>query len=92
MNGPQADADLPRLPYGWASDPMRILRTLARKDARMCSHTLTSYRLLSPRLGLNICAFPEERRPVKANEKRPAGLYCIVPSALRRFKDLLNAL
>ena len=28
---------------------------------------------------------------VKANEKGPRAGYCIVPSAWKRFKDLLNA-
>ena len=92
MNGPQADADLAAFAKA-AGHPtrMRILRMLARKDARMCSHIVDELPLAQSTVSEHLRIL-RSAGLVKANENGPRVSYCIVPSALRRFKDLLNAL
>ena len=69
---------------------VRILRMLARKEARMCSHIVDEFPLaqstVSEHLRILRCA-----GLVHANENGPRVSYCIVPSALRRLKALLEA-
>ena len=92
MNGPQADADLAAFAKA-AGHPirMRILRMLARKDARMCSHIVDELPLAQSTVSEHLRIL-RTAGLVKANENGPRVSYCIVPSALRRFKELLNAL
>ncbi|MBX7184517.1 MAG: metalloregulator ArsR/SmtB family transcription factor [Vicinamibacteria bacterium] len=92
MNGPLADADLAAFAKA-AGHPtrMRILRMLARKDARMCSHIVDELPLAQSTVSEHLRIL-RSAGLVKANENGPRVSYCIVPSALRRFKELLNAL
>ena len=92
LNGRQADADLAAFAKA-AGHPtrMRILRMLARKDARMCSHIVDELPLAQSTVSEHLRIL-RSAGLVKANEKGPRVSYCIVPSALMRFKELLNAL
>ena len=92
LNGPRADADLAAFAKA-VGHPirMRILRMLARKDARMCSHIVDELPLAQSTVSEHLRIL-RSAGLVKANEKGPRVSYCIVPSALRRFKELLNAL
>ena len=92
LNGPQADADLAAFAKA-VGHPirMRILRMLARKDARMCSHIVDELPLAQSTVSEHLRIL-RSAGLVKANENGPRVSYCIVPSALRRFKELLNAL
>ena len=69
---------------------VRILRMLARKEARTCSLIVDEFPLaqstVSEHLRILRCA-----GLVQANEKGPRVGYCIVPSALKRLKALLEA-
>ena len=64
---------------------------LARKDARMCSHIVDELPLAQSTVSEHLRIL-RSAGLVKANEKGPRVSYCIVPSAVRRFKELLNAL
>ncbi len=68
---------------------MRILRMLARKDAHMCSHIVDELPLAQSTVSEHLRIL-RNAGLVKANEKGPRVGYCIVPSALKRFKALLN--
>ena len=69
---------------------VRILRMLARKEARTCSLIVDEFPLaqstVSEHLRILRCA-----GLVQANENGPRVSYCIVPSALKRLKALLEA-
>ena len=69
---------------------VRILRMLARKEARTCSLIVDELPLaqstVSEHLRVLRCA-----GLVQANENGPRVSYCIVPSALKRLKALLEA-
>ena len=70
---------------------VRILRMLAKKEARMCS-------LIVDELPLAQSSVSEHLRILKAaglirgREDGPRVAYCIEPAALRRMKALLGAL
>lgn len=70
---------------------VRILRMLARKEARMCSLIVDEFPLaqstVSEHLRILRCA-----GLVQANENGLRVSYCIVPSALKRLKALLEAM
>lgn len=92
LSGPKADAELAAFAKA-VGHPirMRILRMLARKDARMCSHIVDELPLAQSTVSEHLRIL-RSAGLVKANEKGPRVSYCIVPSALWRFKELLNAL
>jgi ArsR family transcriptional regulator len=69
---------------------VRILRMLAQKDARMCSHIVDELPLAQSTVSehlriLRTAGF------VRANDNGSRVSYCIVPSALERLKALLEA-
>ncbi len=70
---------------------MRILRMLARRNAHMCSHIVDELPLAQSTVSEHLRILKSVGL-VRANEKGPRVSYCIEPSALKRFKDLLNAL
>ncbi len=90
MDGPRADADLAAFAKA-VGHPVRtrILRMLARKDAHMCSHIVDELPLAQSTVSEHLRIL-RNAGLVKANEKGPRVGYCIVPSALKRFKVLLN--
>lgn len=70
---------------------VRILRMLASRDARMCSHIVDELPLAQSTVSehlriLRIAGL------VQVNDSGPRAGYCIVPSALKRLKALLQAL
>lgn len=88
----QADAQLAALAKAIAHPTrVRILRLLARKEARMCSHIVDELPLAQSTVSEHLRIL-RATGLVRANEDGPRVGYCIVPSALRRFKGLLDAL
>jgi ArsR family transcriptional regulator len=91
LDDPQADADLAAFAKA-VGHPIRvrILRMLARKEARMCSHIVDELPLAQSTVSEHLRIL-RSAGLVQANEKGPRVSYCIVPSALKRFKALLEA-
>lgn len=69
---------------------VRILRMLAKKEARMCSHIVDELPLAQSTVSEHLRIL-RSAGLVQANENGPRVSYCIVPSALRRLKALLEA-
>jgi ArsR family transcriptional regulator, arsenate/arsenite/antimonite-responsive transcriptional repressor len=69
---------------------VRILRMLARKEARMCSHIVDELPLAQSTVSEHLRIL-KSAGLVRANESGPRVGYCIVPSTLKRFKALLEA-
>lgn len=92
LDNPQADADLAAFAKA-VGHPIRvrILRMLARKNARMCSHIVDELPLAQSTVSEHLRIL-RSAGLVQANELGPRVSYCIVPSALKRFKALLEAL
>ena len=70
---------------------VRILRMLARKEARMCSHIVDELPLAQSTVSEHLRVL-RSAGLVRANESGPRVGYCIEPSALKRLKALLEAL
>ena len=70
---------------------VRILRMLASRDARMCSHIVDELPLAQSTVSEHLRIL-RTAGLVQANESGPRVGYCIVPSALTRLKALLRAL
>jgi ArsR family transcriptional regulator len=70
---------------------VRILRMLARRNARMCSHIVDELPLAQSTVSEHLRIL-RTAGLVQANESGPRVGYCIVPSALNRLKALLKAL
>ena len=69
---------------------VRILRMLAKKEARMCSHIVDELPLAQSTVSEHLRIL-RSAGLVQANENGPRVSYCIVPSALKRLKALLEA-
>jgi ArsR family transcriptional regulator len=69
---------------------VRILRMLARKEARMCSHIVDELPLAQSTVSEHLRIL-RSAGLIQANESGPRVGYCIVPSALARVKALLAA-
>jgi ArsR family transcriptional regulator len=69
---------------------VRILRMLAKKEARMCSHIVDELPLAQSTVSEHLRIL-RTAGLVRANECGPRVSYCIVPSALQRLKALLEA-
>jgi len=70
---------------------VRILRMLARKNARMCSHIVDELPLAQSTVSEHLRIL-RAAGLVRVNDAGPRVGYCIVPSALKRLKALLQAL
>ena len=92
LSGPQADAALAAFAKA-VGHPVRvqILRMLAHKEAHKCSHIVDELPLAQSTVSEHLRILRAVGL-VQANEKGPRVSYCIVPSALSRFKALLGAL
>ena len=91
LTGPRADAELAAFAKAVAHPiRIRILRMLACRDAKMCCHIVDELPLAQSTVSEHLRIL-RSAGLVKANEERPRVGYCIVPSAFKRFKDLLNA-
>ena len=69
---------------------VRILRMLARKEARMCSHIVDELPLAQSTVSEHLRIL-RSAGLIQANENGSRVSYCIVPSALKRLKALLEA-
>jgi ArsR family transcriptional regulator len=92
VEGPAADDELAAFAKAFAH-PMRvrILRMLARKEARMCSHIVDELPLAQSTVSEHLRVL-RSAGLIQANENGPRVRYCIVPSALKRLKALLEAM
>ena len=70
---------------------VRILRMLAQRDARMCSHIVDELPLAQSTVSEHLRIL-RTAGLVQVNESGPRAGYCIVPSALTRLKALLQAM
>jgi ArsR family transcriptional regulator, arsenate/arsenite/antimonite-responsive transcriptional repressor len=68
---------------------VRILRMLARKEARMCSHIVDELPLAQSTVSEHLRIL-RNAGLVRANENGARVGYCIIPSALKRLKALLE--
>jgi ArsR family transcriptional regulator len=88
----KADAELAALAKAIGHPTrMRILRMLARKEARMCSHIVDELPLAQSTVSEHLRIL-RSAGLVKANESGVRVSYCIVPSALSRLKALIQEL
>jgi ArsR family transcriptional regulator len=91
-DGADADAQLARFARAIAHPTrVRILRLLAGKEARMCSHIVDELPLAQSTVSEHLRIL-REAGLVQANEHGPRVGYCLVSGALRRFQRLLEAL
>ena len=91
VEGPAADDELAAFAKAIAHPArVRILRMLAKKEARMCSHIVDELPLAQSTVSEHLRIL-RTAGLVQANENGPRVSYCIVPSALRRLKALLEA-
>jgi ArsR family transcriptional regulator len=92
LDDPETDAQLAAFAKAIAHPTrVRILRLLARKEARMCSHIVDELPLAQSTVSEHLRIL-REAGLVHANEDGPRVGYCIVPAALRRFQRMLHAL
>ncbi len=91
LDTPEADAELAAFSKA-LSHPVRvrIVRMLAKKEARMCSHIVDELPLAQSTVSEHLRIL-RSAGLVRANESGPRVGYCIVPSALKRLKALLEA-
>jgi ArsR family transcriptional regulator, arsenate/arsenite/antimonite-responsive transcriptional repressor len=92
LAGPEADQELAAFAKAIAH-PVRvqILRMLARKEARMCSHIVDELPLAQSTVSEHLRIL-RSAGLVRANEQGPRVSYCIEPAVLKRFQGLLTAL
>ena len=91
LDGAAADEELAMFAKAIAHPiRVRILRMLDRKQARMCSHIVDELPLAQSTVSEHLRIL-RTAGLVQANENGPRVSYCIVPSALRRLKALLDA-
>lgn len=91
VEGPAADDELAAFAKAIAHPTrVRILRMLARKEARTCSHIVDELPLAQSTVSEHLRIL-RSAGLVQANEQGPRVGYCIVPSALKRLKALLEA-
>jgi DNA-binding transcriptional ArsR family regulator len=91
VEGPAADDELAAFAKAIAHPVrVRILRMLAKKEARMCSHIVDELPLAQSTVSEHLRIL-RTAGLVRANENGPRVSYCIVPSALQRLKALLAA-
>jgi ArsR family transcriptional regulator len=70
---------------------VRILRMLAQREARMCSHIVDELPLAQSTVSEHLRIL-RSAGLVQATDDGPRVGYCIVPSALQRLKALLDAI
>ena len=92
VEGPAADDELAAFAKAIGHPVrVRILRMLAKKEARMCSHIVDELPLAQSTVSEHLRIL-RTAGLVRANETGPRVSYCIVPSALQRLKALLGAM
>jgi ArsR family transcriptional regulator len=91
VEGPAADAELAAFAKAIGHPVrVRILRMLACQEARMCSHIVDELPIAQSTVSEHLRIL-KTAGLIRANENGARVGYCVVPSALNRFKALLNA-
>ena len=91
VEGPAADEELAAFAKAIGHPTrVRILRMLAQREARMCSHIVDELPLAQSTVSEHLRIL-RSAGLVQANDNGPRVSYCIVPSALKRLKALLEA-
>lgn len=92
LEGSAADAEFAALAKA-VGHPVRvrILRMLARKEARACSVIVDELPLAQSTVSEHLRIL-KNAGLVRANDNGLRVSYCIVPAALKRFKALLDAI
>jgi ArsR family transcriptional regulator len=91
-DSPALDEELANLAKALAHPVrVRIVRMLARKEARMCSHIVDELPLAQSTVSEHLRVL-KTAGLIVANESGPRVGYCIAPAALARVKALLEAL
>ena len=70
---------------------VRIIRLLAVRDTRMCSHLVDELPLAQSTISEHLRIL-RAAGLVRASDAGPRGGYCLVPSALQELKQLLTDL
>jgi ArsR family transcriptional regulator len=92
LEGPAADLEFAAFAKA-VGHPVRvrILRMLARKEARTCSVIVDELPLAQSTVSEHLRIL-KNAGLVRANEQGLRVSYCIVPAALKRFKALLDVI
>jgi ArsR family transcriptional regulator len=91
VEGPAADEELAMFAKAVAHPVrVRILRMLTKKEARMCTHIVDELPLAQSTVSEHLRIL-RSAGLVQSNENGTRVSYCIVPSALKRLKALLEA-
>ena len=91
VDGPAADEELAAFAKAIGHPTrVRILRMLARREARMCSHIVDELPLAQSTVSEHLRVL-RSAGLIQANENGSRVSYCIVASALTRLKALLEA-
>lgn len=70
---------------------VQILRLLANKEARMCSHIVDELPLAQSTVSEHLRVL-RAAGLVRVDRRGPSAGYCIVPSRVRRLRQLIDAL
>jgi ArsR family transcriptional regulator, arsenate/arsenite/antimonite-responsive transcriptional repressor len=91
VDGPAADAELAAFAKALGHPVrIRILRMLACQEARMCSRIVEELPIAQSTVSEHLRIL-KAAGLIRANDNGPRVGYCVAPSALKRFKSLLNA-
>lgn len=91
-DGPAADSQLAELAKALGHPTrVKIVRLLAGRDARMCSHLVDELPLAQSTVSEHVRIL-RAAGLVRTHDSGPRGGYCLVPIALRRLKQLLGDL
>jgi len=92
LRGPAADVELAAFAKAIAHPVrVRIVRMLAEKQARICSHIVDELPLAQSTVSEHLRVL-RSAGLIQANESGPRVSYCIVPAALARLRALLENL
>jgi ArsR family transcriptional regulator len=92
LDGEAADADFAAFAKAAAHPTrVRILRMLARREARSCSVIVDELPLAQSTVSEHLRIL-KQAGLIRANENGLRVSYCIVPAALKRFKALIDAI
>jgi ArsR family transcriptional regulator len=91
-NDPAADARLASFAKALGHPTrVRIVRLLAARDTRMCSHLVDELPLAQSTVSEHLRVL-RAAGLIRTSNVGPRGGYCLVPSALRQLKQLLKDL
>jgi len=92
LDTPDADVDLATLAKALSHPTrVRIVRMLARREARMCSQIVDEFPAAQSTVSEHLRVL-RAAGLIVAREDGPRVGYCIAPAALRRLKALMGAL